>query len=333
MNSPLTSNPKTVLSVVVPMYNVERFLVDALDSLIEQNNEKIEVILVDDGSSDNTAQIAQSYVDRVANWQMLRHRVNAGLGPARNSGIDQARGEYVAMLDSDDWYVEHAISHILNALGERSSAPADVVQFGCNKIYQREDGTLGSAESALFCVDSPPQTPIDQQKIQLVNLPSYAWLKVVRRAFLIENRIKFDDIYYEDIPWSGAVMLRAQKIHLLATPIVNYRIRPGSITNSSSIRHLDLLHAYRQVFQQALESPSYQTLKAELDDAFIKAAYYLHRAKATRLVGFEQDFYRSYLDVLKAYKIRPRRVRTMAMQSIIFKGWIVSRISSLLNRK
>ncbi|HFD6724085.1 TPA: glycosyltransferase family 2 protein, partial [Enterococcus faecium] len=114
------------VSVIVPIYNVEKYLRKCVDSLLSQTLKEIEIVLVDDGSPDASGEIADEYQKKYSNVKTI-HRENGGLGPARNTGIENATGEYVAFLDSDDW-VESDMYEKLYLVASKENA--DIVVSG-----------------------------------------------------------------------------------------------------------------------------------------------------------------------------------------------------------
>ncbi|HBK60182.1 MAG TPA: glycosyltransferase family 2 protein, partial [Firmicutes bacterium] len=117
------------VSVIVPMYNVERYVRQCVDSLLAQTLDDIEIILVDDGSPDSCGKIADEYAVRYGNVKSV-HRENGGLGPARNTGIENASGEYVGFIDSDDW-VSPAMFRLLYEAAKQNDA--DIAVGGCEE--------------------------------------------------------------------------------------------------------------------------------------------------------------------------------------------------------
>src|SRR4051794_7006368 len=126
------------VSVVVPMYNVERYLLACLNSIAGQTFADLEVILVDDGSTDATAELAQGYVDRDPRFALIR-QPNGGLGNARNTGTDHASGEYLAFVDSDDVLALNAYELLAGALDETGS------DFATGNIHRIVEGQTKQA--------------------------------------------------------------------------------------------------------------------------------------------------------------------------------------------
>ena len=116
---------KPFLSIIIPVYNVEKYLHQCVDSVLAQNLDSFEIILVDDGSPDNAGKICDEYAEKDARVKVI-HKENGGLSKARNTGIDAAEGEYIIFLDSDDWW-NPLVS--VNAMLEKVKAEPDVDMF------------------------------------------------------------------------------------------------------------------------------------------------------------------------------------------------------------
>ena len=120
-----------LLSVVIPVYNVEKYLQQCVDSIINQLTDECEIILVDDGSPDGSGEICDRYANKDSRINVI-HQQNGGLAAARNTGLDYARGEYVAFVDSDDYLDGHCIAKILSWI---SSGGADVCFMRAMKVF------------------------------------------------------------------------------------------------------------------------------------------------------------------------------------------------------
>ena len=300
------------LSIIIPIYNVEKYIAQCLESVLNQDRRDIEIIMVDDCSTDSSRKIAAQYNDKYFNSSLIHHETNQGLGPARNTAILAAKGKYVVMLDSDDWLCESAIVEMLNCIDHNTF---DLAQFGCNKVHSNH-----IEENLYLDLDIQASTLLEHQAA-LLNKPNYAWLKIVSRDLIEKHQSKFHNIYYEDIPWSIALTLNAKKIVFLPKALYNYRQREGSIIYSQSPRHLDLLKAYKIVFNEIskAEIKLEPTLARSLNDSFITASYYLYRQRHTRLGGdYIEEYKHLYFSILKNYSIYPSSIRTLAMLCITY---------------
>lgn len=189
-------------SIVVPMYNVERFLPKCVDSLCSQTLKDIEIIMVDDGSPDRCGEIAEAYALKDSRVQVV-HRVNGGLGPARNSGMEIARGEYIGFVDSDDWVDSNMFERLYAAA---SDYQADIVFTGLRTVRHGEvvsvrehpfaGKTLQGGDDILTLRASfygaAPMRVLDDP------VPISVWVAGYRRDFIENHHLRFLDIRSED---------------------------------------------------------------------------------------------------------------------------------------
>ena len=233
------------LSVVVPVYNVEPYLSECLDSLTDQGIEDFEAILIDDGSTDQSGAIADRYAERDSRFRVV-HRSNGGLGSARNAGVALARGQYLAFLDSDDMVAPSAYARMLTSL-ERTGA--DFVTGNVHRFDR--GGTWPAAFLARTFLVGRRRTHVSRFRWLLSD--RMAQNKLWRRDFWEAHRLRFPEgVLHEDI----AVVIRAhvvaRAVDVLTAPVYLYRQRedgPRSITqHRAELRCLlDRLAAVEQV--------------------------------------------------------------------------------------
>lgn len=187
-------------SVVIPVYNVEKYLNECVDSVLCQTFRDIEVILVDDGSLDKSGFICDEYAladDRIR----VIHKPNGGVSDARNAGIRIARGEYLLFLDSDDYWDDPKALEIIRSVLDHSADRADIVIFQAKLLYP--DGSM-QPDHGIFREDFntlEPQAALEYMASNGLLIGS-ACSKVVRRAFLLDNNLFFKvGIKSEDIDW------------------------------------------------------------------------------------------------------------------------------------
>ena len=215
----LTSNMKsidsTLVSVVVPVYGVEKYVEKCLDSLSHQSYENIEVIVVDDGSIDRSGDICEEFAKKDKRIKVF-HKTNGGLSDARNYGIKKAKGEYVCLVDSDDWCKSEFVEKMVRvALKE----DVDIVVCGYNDVVPRE--TIMTGEEATI------RLLVEQENVDII-----AWNKMYRRSL-------FDDVSYpegenyEDCLTTYKLLSKASKVAYLPESLYCYRERAGSITQKS----------------------------------------------------------------------------------------------------
>lgn len=231
------------VSVVVPMYNVEKYIEKCINSLLNQTLSDLEIILVDDGSPDKAGAIAEAYASKYEHVKVI-HQKNAGLGPARNSGIQASTGEYVGFVDGDDW-VRPSMFRSLYEAG--ASYGADIVCGGhctyCDEMVSGEfiHPLAGVYLNEFFEIQKMRKNlyghkPGDKET---ASFPVTVWTNIYKREFITNNRIIFSDLLSEDTIFNLNAFAKAKSI--LFTNDADYCYRKdgqSSITNSFSPRAL-----------------------------------------------------------------------------------------------
>lgn len=240
-------------SVVVPCYNVEKYLPKCVESLCNQTLEDIEIILVDDGSPDKSGKIADEWAAKDARVKVI-HKPNGGVSAARNDGLKVATGDYILFCDSDDWMDEDALEYLYNS-GVKNNADVvigDVAQIFGERIapvhfYNKEFATsdrkfIDELIKANFCRKYCPN-PYDGKPAFGYGGP---WNKAVKRQFLLDNGIEFDvrvKGIFDDILYTAYILACAKTIAYIQKNVYNYRILAGSITHSYKANLLDINEA------------------------------------------------------------------------------------------
>lgn len=219
---------KIKVSVIVPVYQVERYLAACVDSILAQSYPHFEVILVDDGSTDGSPAICDAYAAQDARVIVV-HQRNGGLSDARNTGIRRASGDYVLFLDGDDFYHD---PDALKKLTDRAAiSDADVIQFSYEK-YCEETAARESYLKAEH--DMPLKLDKAQQLSFLFSNGLYiasACNKMIRRSLFEEGLFFEKGIYSEDVDWCARLLLKAESMDYIAEQLYSYR------QHGSSIRH------------------------------------------------------------------------------------------------
>ena len=223
------------LSIIVPVYNVERYLRKCVDSLLAQDIIDYEIILVDDGSTDNSGAICDEYstlytIHHTPTIKVL-HQPNGGLSAARNSGIKVAQGEYLMFVDSDD-YIEPNVLGGLMAQVEREELDVLRYDFQNVRIKNEREYEVFDPNKYPHPVDRGTET-IDGMTYLDVRMQygCYAWQFLIRRNLIIDDRCLFTEgIHFEDVDWMPRMMLRAKRVNGTKTIVYNYFWREGSIT-------------------------------------------------------------------------------------------------------
>lgn len=240
---------KPDISVIVPVYNVELFLDQGIQSLVEQTHRNIEIILVDDGSSDSSGKIC----DRWAGWDsriVCIHQKNAGQSVARNKGLSIAKGKWTAFVDSDDFCASDMLEILLEE--EKTVSNADII---IGSYYSVKDNKIMREHffSENYTIDQSGTQNINKAAYSVKDLMKMAiginvsgntgktnigvpWGKLYRTDFLRRNRIIFDVGLrrMQDTIFNLAAFSYAEKIRYIDVPIYYYRIWEGSIVNRYS---------------------------------------------------------------------------------------------------
>ena len=236
------SRPK--VSIVVPIYNVEKYLKQCIDSLLNQTLKDIEIILVDDGTPDLAGQIADEYASNYANVKVI-HQKNAGLGPARNTGIKHASGEYVGFVDSDDWVDSKMYQKLYNLAIDNK---ADIVVSGhCDVANDKIVKTKAHPLAGNCYSDKKDLLEIRNQifghahtDAEIEAFPMSVCMSLYRNEYLKMNDLKFENVISEDTVFNLFAYKFANCIYFSnATDYFYRKEEQVSITNSFSEKKLE----------------------------------------------------------------------------------------------
>ncbi|MBU2667604.1 bifunctional glycosyltransferase family 2 protein/CDP-glycerol:glycerophosphate glycerophosphotransferase [Actinoplanes bogorensis] len=225
----------TFLSIVLPVYKVQGYLRQCLDSLLSQSFADFEIVAVDDRSPDYSGAILAEYAARDPRVRVVTAPENLGLGRARNLGLEHATGEYVWFVDSDDWLSPGSLAAVHDRL---RSTEADLLIVGWDRVHWDGRVQPGTARKPLA---EAPEVFSAEQWPRVLNILHVAWNKVVRRDFLLRLGFVFEAGWYEDVSFSFPVMLAAPRISTLSRTCVHYRQRrTGAITRTVGDRHFEV---------------------------------------------------------------------------------------------
>lgn len=246
-------------SVIVPVYNVADYLQKCADSILANDCSDCEILLVDDGSTDGrSGQLCDEIA--AAHPQLIRviHKPNGGLGDARNAGIEQAKGDYLVFIDSDDHITPDYLSTISAQIDK---TPADVYTFDffCeypNKTEQYHDSAT--------LPEGVPFT-LAQQPTLLLQSPT-AWSRVWKRELFLSTGIRYPGrVWYEDIRTSGKLFAQAGNIVAIHKPLYYYVIRENSITHNTNVdRNHQILEALEDLISYFKENNLFEAYRDEL---------------------------------------------------------------------
>lgn len=260
----------SLVSIIVPIYNVESYLARCLDSIISQTYQNIEIICVNDGSTDNSQLIVDKYKYKFPNKIKSIIKVNGGLGDARNKGLLEATGEYLLFIDSDDWIEKNTVEIMMeNAVKNKS----DIVVCGLRRIT--EDNKVLSQEQCRLNKEY-------DSKNALVNLAPAAWNKLYKRSLFIENNIMYPiNVWYEDLPTTSKLFMCSQKITTTNDILINYLQRSNSIIYSYDSRARDIFKVLEEIRSFNFEKG--KRYEDEIEYLFIIHIIFAHLFRSTIL--------------------------------------------------
>lgn len=228
------------LSIIVPVYNVAPFLRKCVDSLLAQDYDDYEIILVDDGSTDESGVICDEYaslsfVNSLTRTVVIKviHQVNAGLSAARNSGILAARGEYLCFVDSDDYWEPNVLGGLMAQI-ERDNL--DVLRFKYQHVRLKHEGqyeVFNPYKQSPYRDDDYSAEVTDGVSFLNTRMGTacYAVMFIIRRE-LLDSCLFTEGIYFEDTDWTPRMLAKAQRVASTDTIVYNYLVRQGSITKA-----------------------------------------------------------------------------------------------------
>ena len=287
------------VTVVVPVYNVEKYLHKCAESILNQSFQDFELILVDDGSTDKSGDICDRFAEKDSRVRVI-HQENGGLGAARNTGTREARGEWLLYVDSDD-SIESVTIH--SALRTAEANNADIVVFGFQSVD--EDGHAVER----FVDDIPKGSAFSlRTKPEMLLGAPVAWNKLYRLSL-------FDDIeypgraWYEDIRTTPKLQAEAKRIVYMEDLLYNYLMREGSITKNINVeRNVEILEAFEDIIGWFKSKGWFENYKKEFEYLTVLHVYITASVRVIRVDPAHEllERFRSYLtDNFPDYKNNP----------------------------
>lgn len=265
-----------LVSVIIPVFNVAPYLREALDSVVQQTYFQMEIIIVDDGSTDGSGEICDEY--RPDARAQVIHQENRGLSGARNAGLDRAAGEYIAFLDPDDaWHPDY----IRKLLGAVKNVDVAICQYEVHRQKLETSGQIQPAAKKGFYSRKEALRALVEGTINVS-----VWNKLYRKELWKE--IRFPEGHnYEDIDTTYRVFDLCGRIFFLDEPLYLHRKRPGSITQTGSRKNMEDLNLACQHLEAFIET--------HIPEIFSER--HLKAARQSRLRGMIISYVKGYVDV------------------------------------
>ena len=271
-------------SIIIPVYNVEKYLKKCLDSVFNQTYKDYEVIVVNDGTKDNSMDIVKDYDVKVINQK------NQGLSAARNAGVKKATGEYLIFLDSDDYWEKDLLKELSKSLKNNP----DLIRFQINEVY--EDGkTISYPEESFTNLLGPDAF----KKIVKYHFVENACIYAIKRNYDIENKFEFrKDALHEDFGLIPLIIIKSKKVNSINYLGYNYLQRQGSIMSNKNYEKTkkkvdDMYLHYNYLIEEAN--------KLDVDTTIFKS--FVANSLILKITELNHRDYKVYLNKLKQEKV------------------------------
>ena len=272
-----------LISVIIPAYNTEKYIGKCLHSVVNQSYKEIEIIVINDASTDSTLDIINQYRAKDNRIRLINQPVNKGNGMGRNMALKMAKGEYVMFVDSDDKITPDAVKLLVEKV--ESAHKPDVVYMAYKAVIYKKDGSVrreGTTLPRITCNETPEL--LFRYFLLNRSLRVPVWEYFVRREYLLANDIFFDDsgIHFEDIIFSAKLFYHISSIAKLEVPVYHYNLRLGSIVRSWTAKTIndrltailsvkDMLKAHND-FERFRDCYTYFFVNSALVSSFIDYA-------------------------------------------------------------
>lgn len=245
---------EVMFSIIVPIYNVEMYLEECIDSIINQTYCNIEVILVDDGSKDGSSIICDRY-NKIDDRIKVIHKQNGGLSDARNEGVKIASGRYILFVDGDDYIEKESLIEIEKII--KKEKEPDIICLELVKFFEYNQKMVMMNDGINEKINELRNDELYEYLAALPKYPASACTKAIRRDFFLDNNLFFvKDLLSEDLEWCIRILIKAQRISYCPCKYYFYRqARVNSISNTNSEKKvMDILSTYQKWTDYVLDS-------------------------------------------------------------------------------
>ncbi len=316
------------ISIIIPTHNNEEHIEQAIISCFDSDFDDFEIIVINDASTDSTVAKLELLADKYKDKIKINHsKSNIGPGPARNIGLEQAKGGYIMFLDGDDWFEPDAVKIVAEKL---KKVEPDVLMFNHQRVWENGIKVPNLPNRHVNIDYSELDISHPQNKAELIRNIYVPWNKAYKNSFVKKVEAHFPEGLYEDIYWSISLIIKAEKAHYISNLITNYRQRNGSITRSSSPRHTDLIEQYQIVKKYLISVPEhsenygrkiYESCRAQIFGA-IRVGYRLPKDLEKQFMTSSYKLLRDWKKELKIKDIDPMLISLRLKNKILFTALI-----------
>jgi len=289
-----------LVSVIIPLYNCEDFIERCLKSIRNQSYSPIEVILVNDQSPDNCAEIAENFLEKyqLENWKLLHLNENFGSSVARNLGIDNAMGKYLFFVDSDDTITPDCLETLVE-ISEKTGAEITISQLECVKASTGEKSMCIPLKTTYEVL---PDNATIFREFAAGNLVTYSVNKLINNKYLKENQLYFTPgLYAQDELWTFQCMLKMSKIAINKSVTYTYFLHENSVIHSRGKKHFDDWFTIGKFVDEAYRKEKNTELKRQILQYLTgyKSVTLLMNWRAQKDENLWKDSYRNYKTLKK----------------------------------
>ncbi len=210
----MSKNKEPLISVLLPAYNVEKYIGHCIETIMNQTYKNIEIIIVDDCTPDNSGKIAEEYAKKDKRIKVIHHKKNMGLSAARNTGIENSHGEYITFVDSDDWVSEDYVEYLYKIIIETNSDIALAKNFFTSRFQEQitEDKIYSITSEDMLC------------DIMYNRIHVGVWNRLYKRSIIGDNRFRLESLTGEGMQYNTQVLPRAKKVGVGLRRVYTYNV-------------------------------------------------------------------------------------------------------------
>ena len=312
---------KPIVSIILPVYNVAPYLRQSLDSIVNQTLKNIEIICVDDGSTDESGKILDEYQAKDSRFKVI-HKKNAGTGAARNDGLKLATGECIGFVDPDDWILPNMYERLYSILKEKD---LDIVMFTpdvFNDQTQKHEGFLYFQNSNF--PDFLDNKIFNKDDISPFSYPMCVWNKLYTKKLFDENNIDFaEGLDFEDHKAIFKSLFTAKRIYFIREKLYVYRhSRKGSILSDNDTRMFDHIKIYDIVENILRETGNFEKFHLDFLRYKIHNLFYYYSMIKPQ---YKESYYKKMVESIRATEMSEEEITTL--------NWNYPRLRTILEEK
>lgn len=289
-----------MISVIIPVYNVEDYLYVCINSVLKQTFSDLEIICIDDSSEDSSLEILEYFAQKDSRVKIIKNDSNKGPGYSRNKGLELAQGKYISFLDGDDWLSSDTFEILIKKVEQDN---LDLLLFK-NIVYYEKPQEFGFEDyydmEFMNKFENQVFNHWDLDKTKLFFIPNPPWNKLYLKSFLDDNNIRFpnENLIFEDNPFFHKAIISAKRVSLIDKYLHNRRRRDGSSMTLKNERLFDVINISYKILEVFFENKElYEYYKVEVLD-------YIFRSLNGKYYQIEDEFKEEYFKrVQEAFKV------------------------------